>query len=132
MDLTLQIFIYNRNNIAYILRGQQELGAHTDVVEFQPNKVSVFRWTHHGARPMGFRVIIQCTACQHLKTLKPLTDENDNTRLLLKCSNCQKSTAYKLLEGWKWAISSPAKGDERGAWIVRVDFYEEDEAMDVE
>lgn len=131
MDLALQTFVYNRSNLAYILRGQQELGAHTDIAEFQPEKVSIFRWTHHGARPMGFRVIIQCAGCQHLKTLKPITDEKSSNQLLLKCFNCQKSTEYKLLEGWKWAIYPPVKGDERGAWIVHVDLHEKDDAMDI-
>ena len=54
MEIGLQHFIYNRHNLEPILRGQQELGAHNDVVEFQQNKISTFKWTHHGTRPMGF------------------------------------------------------------------------------
>jgi hypothetical protein len=130
MDFALQYFIYDRTNLFPILRGQQELGAHTDVIEFQPGKISTFRWTHHGSRPMGFGIVDQCAGCHYLKTLKPIVIEN-GAQISLKCSNCKKNTTYRLPSGWEWINNPPVKGDERGAWIVRIELHEDGVVMDV-
>lgn len=130
MDLELQHFIYDRTNLVFILRGQQELGAHTDIIEFQSGKISTFRWTHHGSRPMGFGFVDQCSNCHHLGTLKPIVIQDD-AEVALKCSNCKEKTVYKLTSGWKWVNKPPLKGDERGAWIVRVDLYKDEVMMDI-
>jgi len=129
MDIAIQFFIYGRTNLASILRCQQELGAHTDIIEFQPKKTSTFRWTHHGSRPMGFGIVDQCASCHHLKTLKPIVIEDD-AQIVLKCSNCKNSTTYRLPSEWKWVDKPPLKGDERGAWVVRIDSHEGGVIMD--
>ena len=87
MEIGLQHFIYNHPSLEPILCGQQELGAHTNVVEFQQNRISTFKWTHHGMHLMGFGFINQCTACHHLQTLKP-TVNRDHTQIVMKCSIC--------------------------------------------
>ena len=128
MEIGLQHF--NRRNLEPILRGQQELGAHTDVVEFQQSKISTFRWTHHGTRPMGFSFINQCIGCHHLQTLTPSV-KKDHTRILMKCSFCERITTYNFPQGWNWANNPPVKGDERGAWIVRVEALGDKDVMDM-
>jgi hypothetical protein len=130
MEIGLQHFIYNRRNLEPILRGQQELGAHTDVVEFQQNKISTFKWTHHGTRPMGFGFLNQCSVCHHLQTLKP-TVNKDHTQIVMKCSICIKTTTYDFPHGWNWVNNPPVKGDERGAWIVYVESLGDKDMMDL-
>lgn len=130
MEFALQHFVYDRDSLVPILRGQQELGAHTDVVEFQGNKTSTFRWTHHGARPMGFGFVNQCANCHFLQTLKPTINRKD-TEVVMKCSNCNYTTTYNFPRGWNWVAKPPAKGDDRGAWIFRVEFLSDEDAMDV-
>lgn len=103
-----------------ILREQQELGAHTDVIEFQKGKISTFRWTHPGARPMGVPVTKQCRSCHRLKTMAPIVSQ-DGLKITLRCSECRAEQIYDFPSGWKWVSYPPVKGDERGAWIVRVD-----------
>jgi hypothetical protein len=120
MDIAIQHFIYNRSSLEPIIHGQQELGAHTDILEFRSDKLSTFRWTHHGARPLGFEFINQCAGCLCLKTLKPSVFDND-TRVVLQCSICKKNTTYNFPHGWSWTHDPPMKDDERGAWIVRVE-----------
>lgn len=129
MDIVIQHFIYNRNNIDSILRGHHELGAHTDVLDFRSDKLLTFRWTHHGARPLGFEFVNQCAACLRLKTLKPTAFDKD-TRVVLECSVCKKKTTYTFPRGWSWTHGPPIKGDARGAWIVCVESYECVAAMD--
>lgn len=130
MDHVFQHFIYNWRNLAPILRDQQELGAHTDVVEYRLENISTFRWTHHGVRPMGSETVNQCFACHRLKTLKPKVNENV-TQVVLKCSQCNYAAEYNFPDGWSWVNGIPAKGDERGAWIVRVEPAEGEVQMDV-
>lgn len=132
MEVALQHFIYDRYNLGSILRDHQELGAHTDVVEFLRNETITYRWTHHGSRPMGFELINQCTTCRRLKPWK-ITAVEDNYRVELKCTtqNCGTKIAYTFPREWKWVSGPPIKSDERGAWIVRTDAQENKDAMDV-
>jgi hypothetical protein len=125
MDVALQYYIYNRSNMGSILRDHQELGAHTDVIEIQPTNISTFRWTHHGARPMGFGFVKQCAKCHYLDTLKP-TEVEDNSHVVISCRNCDLTTRYNFPRGWTWAQKPPAKGDDRGAWIVRTHLFNDD------
>lgn len=129
MELGLQHFIYNRPSLAPILRDQQELGAHTDVIDFQPGQITTFRWTHPGARPMGSRFVNQCSSCQRLKTLKP-TDGKDRRQITLKCSFCNNATQFTLPPEWDWVNGIPVKGEERGAWIVCKDIQGDEAIMD--
>ena len=78
---------------------------------------------------MGSGFINQCAECHHLKTLKPIAVEV--TQLTLQCSFCNKRATYRLPEGWNWVSGPPVKGDERGAWIVRVDFLESEDMVDM-
>jgi hypothetical protein len=120
MDIGLQQFIYKRGKLSYTLRDHQELGAHTDIVEFRQDKVLTFVWTHPGARPMGHRITNQCPSCHRLKTMGPKVS-NNGRNVILKCSGCQEDKSYDLPSGWVWATRAPVKGDERGGWIFRVD-----------
>lgn len=129
MEFGLQHFIYNRSSLASILRDQQELGAHTDVIEFQPGQISTFRWTHPGARPMGSRFINQCSSCQRLKTRKPI-DSKDKRQITLKCTFCSDATKFTLPAEWDWVNGIPVKEDERGAWIVRKEAQGDEDMMD--
>ena len=131
MDVGLQHFIYNRTNLSHILVDQQELGAHTDIVEFQSTKVSTFRWTHPGTRPMGVSISKQCSACSCLRTLKPIVS-SDNSQVMLKCTICKKTTVYAFPSGWEWAHRSPDKNDARGSWLVLVEPQENEDLMHVE
>jgi hypothetical protein len=129
MDVALQHFIYNRTNLAHILQDQQELGAHTDIIEIQPKKISTFRWSHPGARPMGFEIYNQCSTCARLKPFKP-TVNSSKTQISLECTSCKKITVYKFPTGWNWVNGAPTKSDTRGAWMVQVNSQEED-LMDI-
>jgi hypothetical protein len=130
MDFALQHFIYNNGSLGPILRGRQELGAHTDIIKFKLNEVSTFRWTHHGACPMGFGFVDQCTNCHFLQTLK-LTIYKDDTEVVMKCSNCKHTTAYNFPHGWNWVTKPRIKGDDRGAWILHVEPLNDGDATDI-
>lgn len=130
MDLGLQHFIYGRSNIAHIVRDQQELGAHTDVIEFQSRKTSTFRWTHPGARPMGFGISNQCPSCDRLKTVKPIPNKN-KYQASMACNVCDYSKDYDCPSGWDWTYGPPIKGDVQGAWLVHVTTEGHDNFMDV-
>ena len=88
MDVGLQHSIYNHTNLSHIFTGQQELGAHTNIFEFQSTKVSTFRWMHLGTRLMGVSISKQCSACSCLRTLKSIVS-SDNSQVMLKCTICK-------------------------------------------
>ena len=60
MDLALNQFVLDRINFVHAICEQQALGAHTDVIVFQPGSVKTYRWAHPGARPMGNSTSNQC------------------------------------------------------------------------
>jgi hypothetical protein len=129
MDIALTNFIYDRLGLDSILRQHQELGAHTNVIEFQRGKVSTFRWTHPGARPMGEDIAGQCCECNRLKTTSPKVSQDKNT-IIIKCTFCKFEKAFNFPPDWTWVSGPPLKGDERGAWLVRVDEVRDINAMD--
>ncbi|KAF8800814.1 hypothetical protein BYT27DRAFT_7116607, partial [Phlegmacium glaucopus] len=128
MDLGLHHFIYNCTKLNNLLLDQQELGAHTNIVEFCPRNVSTFKWSHPGSRPMGVGISKQCHRCGWLKTMNP-TVSMDNLKVVLKCSQCKSMNTYNFPTGWKW-VHGPAKRDERGSWMVFVDSEENKNVMD--
>lgn len=130
MDIALQHFIYKRTNLAHILQDQQELGAHTDIIEIQSRKISTFRWSHPGARPMGFDISNQCSICARLKTFKP-TVSPSKTQVSLECTSCKNIAVYEFPTGWNWVNGPPTKSDIRGAWLVQVNSQEDEVLMDI-
>jgi len=119
MDLALNQFVFDRINFVNIIREHQALGAHTDVVVFEPTKVKTYKWTHPGACPMGNKTSNQCSKCHRLKTLSPKRDNEDRFSIVLKCSECHWEKSFKVPEGFKWCQGeSPSKGGDRGAWMV--------------
>ncbi|EDR03103.1 uncharacterized protein LACBIDRAFT_307567 [Laccaria bicolor S238N-H82] len=125
MDLALQNYVHDRIGLINVLREQQALGAHTDVVLFQPNAITTFRWTHPGARPMGndTPASIQCPECSGFKTSPKSTRQQPS---ILKCEDCPWSATYTLPEGFRWCQGeSPTNGLERGAWIQKVEKTED-------
>ncbi|KAF8813074.1 hypothetical protein BYT27DRAFT_7085341, partial [Phlegmacium glaucopus] len=129
MDIGLHLFIYNRIKLDHILQEQQELGAHTNIVEFQPGKTLTFMWTHPGARPMGVGVSNQCFRCNRLKTMKP-TSNQLNSEITLQCTICNFSKIFYFPSGWKWICGPPTRGDARGAWMVFTDVRKDENWMD--
>jgi len=121
MDLALNHFIFDCINFALILRDQQVLGAHTDVIVFQPGVIKTFRWAHPGARPMGNSISNQCPGCHRLKTLTPI-HIGDPSSNVLTCSGCKWNETYKIPNGFVWCHGASAcKGEDRGAWLVEND-----------
>jgi hypothetical protein len=118
-SLTLSHFIFDRPKLENILRDHQSLGAHTDVVQFKRGNVTTFRWTHPGARPMGFKINSQCPNCNRLKTREPKPSLNHSTAIL-QCLGCDFKQVYTLeaLPKWLWVHGPPVKGDGRGAWVA--------------
>jgi predicted RNA-binding Zn-ribbon protein involved in translation (DUF1610 family) len=122
MDLAANYFIMDRINMLHILRDQQALGAHTDIVIFNSKAITTFRWTHPGARPMGnyTSASTQCPDCLWLKTIKPRSIRKKSS--ILQCSGCGWNETYKLPEGFQWCQGEdPTNGLERGAWMSRVE-----------
>lgn len=120
MDLGLHNFVYDRPNLNMILRDHQDLGAHTNIIEFKRGQMTTFMWTHPGLRPMGFSISKQCIECKRLKTLRP-TVNSDHSQVTLRCSICKNSRIFAFPTGWKWSHQAPAKGDERGGWLIKVE-----------
>jgi hypothetical protein len=118
MDISLQHFIYNRTKLDSILLECQELGAHTNIIEFKSGEIQTFMWTHPGARPMGVGISPQCKGCGRLKTAKP-TVNPDGSSVVLKCSVCHLIQTYNIPDGWNRVHGS--KDDGRGTWLVHID-----------
>jgi hypothetical protein len=121
MDWGLNHFVFDRPNIQQFLLEHQAIGAHTDVVQFRPGNIKTFKWTHVGARPLGFGINPQC-GCKRLKTKTPKPTEDHSginySEVIIRCSVCKAQDVLTIPAGWKWVHSSPSKGDERGAWLV--------------
>ncbi|KAF8801925.1 hypothetical protein BYT27DRAFT_7114022, partial [Phlegmacium glaucopus] len=94
-----------------ILRDHQNIGAHTDIVQFQHGNTTTFRWTHPGAHPLGFGINNQCPSCKQLKTRVPKPSSN-NSKVLLRCSVCMHQTLYDLPPRWVCVHPPAPKGDE--------------------
>lgn len=119
MDLALNQFIFDRINFVNVIREHQALGAHTDIIVFQPAEVKTYRWTHPGAHPMGNRISNQCPSCHCLKTLSPNKNNEDRFSIVLNCTKCDWEKNFEVPEGFKWCQGeSPTKGGDRGAWMV--------------
>jgi hypothetical protein len=126
MDWGLNHFLFDRPKIQQFLLEHQAIGAHTDIVQFQHSITKTFRWTHVGARPLGFSTNPQCGACNRLKT-KTAKPNEDHSEIIHRCSVCKSQFVFTFPCGWKWVHGLPSKGDERGAWLV----FEESESMDM-
>ena len=117
MDLALNHFVFDRPGLQGFLRDHQALGAHTDIIQFQPGQTMTYRWTHPGARPLGFNIHKQCPNCQRLKTRVPTINRDGS--ITLQCSGCTKEVTYNLPHGWEWLLNVPKKGDQgQGAWLI--------------
>jgi hypothetical protein len=134
MELALNQYVFDRINLFLVIRGQQVLGAHTDIILFQPEVVKIFRWTHPGARPMGNHTSgsIQCPDCHRLRTTSPKFTTDPNS-IILKCSKCPWEETYTVPVGFKWCQGEAAtKGGERGAWLVKIENDTSGENMEVD
>lgn len=117
MDLTLSHFVFERPKLDGFIRDHASLGAHTDIIEFQPGKTTIFRWTHPGARPLGCPVNKQCPNCDRLKTRTPKSNA-DGSSIAFRCTVCLHEDTYTLPSGWNWIHGPPVKGDQgQGAWL---------------
>ena len=123
MELAQNQFVFDRINLFHVIRGQQVLGAHTDIILFQPEVVKTFRWTHPGARPVGNDTpsSIQCPECHRLRSTSPkFSDEPDS--ITLKCSKCSWKELFTVPVGFSWCPGEAlTKGGERGAWLVKTE-----------
>jgi len=120
MSFALNHFIHDRINMGHLLHEQQVLGAHTDVIVFEPMVITTFKWTHTGARPMGNDTpcSIQCPKCHHLKTPSPKATKDPNV-ICLKCSKCPWDDTYSIPTGFEWCQGQSSKdGGTQGAWLV--------------
>ena len=117
MDWGLNHFLFDRSKIEQFLLEHQAIGAHTDIVQFQQGVTKTFRWTHVGARPLGFGTNPQCGTCKRLKTKNAKPNE-DHSEIIHRCSVCKSQLVFTFPHGWKWVQGPPSKGDERGAWLV--------------
>ena len=117
MDLALNQFIFDRINFIHVIREHQALGAHTDIIVFQPTDVKTYRWAHPGARPMGNRSSNQCSGCHRLKTLSPKKNNDNRFLTVLQCSACNWEKKFEVPEGFRWCQGESPTRD-RGAWMV--------------
>ncbi|KIM40990.1 hypothetical protein M413DRAFT_28089 [Hebeloma cylindrosporum] len=103
MDWAVSHFVFERLNISSFLSDHQSLGAHTDIVQFQPGNTTTFRWTHPSIRPFGIGISKQCPGddCKRLKTRLP--------------KKCKDEAMYTLPEDWDWV--DKYKDDQGGAWL---------------
>lgn len=122
MDWALSHFVFERQKLESFLRDHQGLGAHTDIVQFQPTVTTTFRWTHPGARPFGNDIRKQCPGCGRLKTRSPNLDVK-GLSIRLQCSKCKYyGSTYDFPAGWDWVHSAPVKGDGgQGAWLHQIE-----------
>jgi hypothetical protein len=117
MDWGLNHFLFDRPNIQHFLLDHQAIGAHTDIVQFEHGIIKTFKWTHVGARPLGFSTNPQCGTCKCLKT-KTAKPNEDHSEITVRCSVCKSQSIFIFPQGWKWVHGPPSKKDERGAWLV--------------
>lgn len=125
MDWAVSHFVYERLNIVTFLTDHQTLGAHTDIIQYQPEVTTTFRWTHPGSRPFGFTVSKQCPGkdCNRLKTRSRKANPAADV-ITLQCSQCKHETSFKLDPKWKW---TDGKRDE-GGWLFLKEKYESKES----
>lgn len=125
MKWGLSHFVFDQRSIENLLLEHQNIGAHTDIVQFQSGKTHTFRWTHEGARPLGFGINPQCKECKRLKTKSSKHPQGqpkiDHSQICIRCSACQFEEVFTFPDGWKWVHQAASKRDERGAWIVRTE-----------
>jgi hypothetical protein len=115
MDWAVSHFIYERLNITTFLSDHQTLGAHTDIIQFQPGVTTTFRWTHPGSRPFGFGVSKQCPQkdCKRLKT-RSRKGKSTADRISLQCSQCKHEVSFQLDPAWTWC-------DGEVAWLFKIE-----------
>lgn len=127
-ELGLNHFIYDRKTLKHLLRDNQILGAHTDVVQYQADSYTTFRWTHPILRPMGEPMVPQCPTCHRIRIFNIL--KTTPAFITLKCSfpSCDFRCSYYLPHKMEWVFGPSSKDDERGAWcFVRAQYDEGDE-----
>ena len=112
MDWAVSQFVFERTKLTSFLSDHQTLGAHTDIIQYQPGITTYFRWTHPGMHPFGFGVSKQCP-CKRLKTRTRKRSSTEN-QISLQCSQCKHEVSFQLDNTWTW---SDGKGNE-GAWLV--------------
>lgn len=123
MSLALNHFIFDRINMVNIIREHQALGAHTDIIIFEPKVITTYKWTHPGARPMGNDTphSIQCPGCHRLKTPSPKITPDPNV-IRLKCKKCPWENTYSVPAGFEWCKGeSSNNGGDRGAWLFKTE-----------
>ena len=120
MDISLQHFVHDHLHLNTIIREHQDLGAHTNVVVFEPGQVTTFMWTHPTVRPMGNEISKQYQQCYRLRTFR-ITDIEDHSKTILKCTWCKHAITYAVPIGWEWLHDPPVKGDDRGRWLINIE-----------
>lgn len=118
MDIGLHHFIYDSLDIRTILNDHPDLGAHTNIVNFQPGAATSYMWTHPSVRPMGTAIYNQCRKCYSLNHFR-ITVTDDYSKTIHKCTKCKDRVSYTIPQGWNWINDASTKADERGSWLVK-------------
>jgi len=118
MDWAVSHFIFERLNITSFLSDHQTLGAHTDIIQYQPGMTTTFRWTHPGSRPFGFGVSKQCPQ-EDCKRLKTRSRKGSSTAdcISLQCSQCKHKVSFHLDPTWTWCDGK----DGEVAWLFKTE-----------
>lgn len=137
MELAQNQFIFNRFSLFLVLRGQQVLGAHTDIILFQPDAIKTFRWTHPGACPAGNDTSSssQCPECHCLRTTSPKLTKDPNS-VILECSkkgsHCPWKKTFTVPVGFSWCHGEAMnKEGERGAWLLKTEEIKKNNGLTV-
>ena len=123
MRSAMQWFIYSRHPMA-LLGSHSELGAHTDVLIFYPQKKTErYVWSHPALRPFGEATPLQCPNT-HCMSLRPFREPHvicnkKKTQVLsitLTCSRCNMSKVYEMPPSFQqWGKGEITKS-EHGEW----------------
>ena len=85
MDISFTNFVYDRMKLDLI---NQELGAHTNIIEIQRGKISMFMWMHPGTCSIRENIANQCCHCWHLKTTIPTVNQGKKS-IIIKRMFCR-------------------------------------------
>jgi hypothetical protein len=92
------------------------IGRHTDIVYIfkEEGKTQSFRytWTHHGIRPWGHDLPVQCHGCWRIKPW--ISINNADSSCLFACRGCSKKLKFSPPEKVKW-LGAEVSG---GRWMV--------------
>ncbi|KAF8199436.1 hypothetical protein BJ912DRAFT_948987 [Pholiota molesta] len=126
-ELGLNHFIYDRKTLKHLLRDNQILGAHTDVVQYKADSYTTFKWTHPILRPMGEHIVPQCPTCHRIRIFNILKTTPEFITLKCSFSSCDYRCSYYFPAKTKWVFGPSTKDDERGAWCYITVRYEEED-----